>query len=228
MLDLEFDQAMRLVELGLAWAVIQRGQEHLERPEQWLFAVQIGLAVLLLGGWARAEALWALWGCAVWQLHVFRGPYNGGADKMAVLVLTCLGGAHLAEGTVWAEMAMGYLALQVLLSYFVSGWVKLRSHDWLSGMALTNVFAWSIYPVSQSVLDLAARRRLVAVGSWLVIAFELALPLSLLAPVLLAASLCLAACFHLVNAMLFGLNRFFWVWIATYPALFWFQGRLLS
>jgi hypothetical protein len=31
----------------------------------------------------------------------------------------------------------------------------------------------------------------------------------------------LAACFHLANAALLGLNRFLWVWVAAYPALYW-------
>lgn len=32
----------------------------------------------------------------------------------------------------------------------------------------------------------------------------------------------------LCNACLFGLNRFFWIWIMAYPSMFWFQQRIFS
>jgi len=34
--------------------------------------------------------------------------------------------------------------------------------------------------------------------------------------------------FHLGNACIFGLNRFFWVWLAAYPSILWLQGRILD
>ena len=43
---------------------------------------------------------------------------------------------------------------------------------------------------------------------------------------LLIFSPSLATLFHLGNALLFGLNRFFWIWLAAYPALLWFQQRV--
>jgi hypothetical protein len=43
----------------------------------------------------------------------------------------------------------------------------------------------------------------------------------------LTGALCVAALFHLANAVLFGLNRFLWVWIASYPSILWLHGRVL-
>jgi hypothetical protein len=62
--------------------------------------------------------------------------------------------------------------------------------------------------------------------SWAVMLFELAFPLTLVSQASLAAGLTVAALFHLANACLFGLNRFFWTWVATYPAILWLQDRL--
>ena len=42
----------------------------------------------------------------------------------------------------------------------------------------------------------------------------------------LSTLLAVAATFHLANACLFGLNRFFWTWLAVYPAILWLQDRL--
>lgn len=62
--------------------------------------------------------------------------------------------------------------------------------------------------------------------SWAVMLFELVFPLALVSQPTLIAALTIAALFHLANACLFGLNRFFWTWIAVYPILFWLQARL--
>jgi uncharacterized protein YhhL (DUF1145 family) len=68
--------------------------------------------------------------------------------------------------------------------------------------------------------------RLLRAMAWGVILLELAFPLALLDARLLWAALSLAALFHLANALLFGLNRFLWTWLAAYPALLWFQQQL--
>jgi len=120
----------------------------------------------------------------------------------------------------------GYLGLQVVLSYFVSGWVKVANAEWRSGQALCEVFDYSAYPVSCQLRRAAQQPRLMWLGSWGVILFELAFPLGLLWEETLLAMLVLGAVFHVVNGMLFGLNRFVWVWVASYPALVWLQGML--
>jgi hypothetical protein len=37
--------------------------------------------------------------------------------------------------------------MQLVLSYFISGWVKVVNGDWRSGAALRDVFLFSAYPV---------------------------------------------------------------------------------
>ena len=72
----------------------------------------------------------------------------------------------------------------------------------------------------------ADRPRLLRAMSWGVMGFELAFPLTLLWTPALVAGLVVAGTFHLANACLFGLNRFFWTWLSAYPAILWLQGRI--
>jgi len=145
---------------------------------------------------------------------------------MIWLVLTSCLLAHLAPSPYWQEMALGYLAVQLTLSYFVSGWVKVINPDWRSGQALVDIFRYSAYPVSRNLRGLADRPGLLWVGGWAVIALELVFPLTMLDPHALALGLGLCAAFHISNAIHFGLNRFVWAWISAFPALIWFQDRL--
>jgi hypothetical protein len=128
----------------------------------------------------------------------------------------------------WREYVLAYLALQLVLSYFKSGWAKAIHRDWRTGQALRDVFVFSAYPVSQAVRARFRDSRLVAPMAWAVVGFELAFPLALLRFEWLVAALAVAAAFHVANFLLFGFNRFVWVWVAGYPSILWLQARLFA
>lgn len=226
---MSLDFAVRLTEILLALALVQQSLEHLSGPprDRALFAVRLALCGLVLAGVAQPWPLVGLAALSLLLLARFQGPYNGGSDRMGLLALWCLTLSHLTPDPRWRELAFGYLAAQLTLSYFVSGWVKVVNPDWRSGRALAQVFRFSAYPVAENLRVWAARPRVMALMSWAVMGFELVFPLTLLWTPALIAALAVAACFHLANACLFGLNRFFWTWLCAYPAILWLQGRLL-
>jgi hypothetical protein len=225
---MNFDIALRATEILLALAFLQQSGEHIIRtPElRWVFALRIALSLLLIVGLAPGLTLVALTILSVIALHHFQGPYNGGSDRMSVLILWCLTLAHVLPNPRWQELALSYLALQLTLSYFISGWVKLVNADWRTGRSLADVFAFSAYPMAENLRAMANYPRILLIASWAVIGFEVAFPLALFSTLSLVAALCIAATFHLANACLFGLNRFFWIWLAAYPSLIWFQSRV--
>jgi len=217
--------AIRLTEIMLGIAFAQQSLEHLKSftNERWLFLPRLILAVLLIIGFQAAWVCFLLLLLGIAILHRFQGPYNGGADRMSLLILSCLTLAHFAPTEKWQELAFGYLALQLMLSYFISGWVKISNIDWRSGRALRDVFQFSAYPVSEHLRALSTSPRLLHAMSWSVMIFELLFPFALLSEISLFIALGIAASFHLANACLFGLNRFFWIWVAAYSSIIWFQ-----
>jgi hypothetical protein len=222
---MSLEAAARLTEVLLAMALIQQGVEHLRglRDERALFLARTALCLLVISGLA---APWPLVGLAMLSLLIlqrFQGPYNGGSDRMGLLALWCLA---LSRLTPMSEVFFGYLGVQLVLSYFVSGLVKVVNPDWRTGRALHDVFQFSAYPVSEDLRRWADRPRVLLVMSWAVMMFELAFPLAMLSRGALLAGLAIAAAFHLANACLFGLNRFLWTWLAVYPAILWLQARL--
>ena len=225
-----FADAVRATEILLAFAFLLQSAEHLAGParDRALFLARLLLAIPLLIGFAAPWCLLGLALISLGQLHRFDGPYNGGSDRMSILILWCLTAAHWLPHAGFKEVALGYLALQLTLSYFISGWVKLVNPQWREGRALQDVFAFSAYPVSENLRGLSVYPRLCRTASWLVILFEILFPLCLLSPALLYGGLAIAATFHLANACLFGLNRFFWIWLAAYPSLIWFQERFVG
>ena len=115
-----------------------------------------------------------------------------------------------------------------MLSYAAAGWVKIVNPDWRNGQALADIFAFSVYPVSEQIRTLAKFPRFMFALSWLIIGFEILFPLLLLHLTSLYVVLAMATLFHLVNAFTFGLNRFLWIWVAGYPCLIWFQQRVFG
>ncbi len=226
---MSIEQAVRFAEIIMTFAYLQQSLEFVRglQPEKALGIVRAVLSVVLFIGFQTVYVEAGLLIIALMLLHRFQGPYNGGSDCMSILVLLCLFLSHIAPSKFWQEMALGYLAFQLTFSYFQSGYIKVINPDWRSGRALRDVFALTAYPVSEHLREWAKSPRLLWCMSWSVILFELVFPLSLLCYTTLIIALSLAALFHLANACLFGLNRFFWIWPAAYPVIIWLQHRLL-
>ena len=198
--------------------------DRLFQPQAYLglLVVRGTLAVWLMAGGLPAWGAWLLFALGVVMLFRWRGAFNGGSDFMTLVGLT---GLLLAQGVgAWTDMTHGwrvglwYVTLQSLTSYFVSGWVKLMRPEWRSGEALPAFLDTGIYgPLPQdSVFRRPAVARLVA---WSFTVWEGCFPLALL-DVRLAAVFCVvAAGFHFLVFYFFGLNRFFWAWLVTFPAV---------
>lgn len=227
---MSFELAIRLTEILMGFAFVQQSIEHLTvfTNERRLFLARLILSLLLIIGFQTAWILLLLVLLALAILHRFQGPYNGGADRMSLLILCCLCLVHFSPSLRWQEMAFGYLSLQLILSYFISGWVKVINLEWRNGRALRDVFQFSAYPVSESLRRWSNSPRLLLSMSWGVILFELLFPFSLISSTSLTIALIITASFHFSNACLFGLNRFFWIWITAYPSILWFQQRIFE
>jgi len=225
---MNIELAIRITEILLGFALTQQSLEHLihDKDERTIFTIKLALALLLISGLYSEWIVILLLVISLLILYRFDGPYNGGADRMRLLILFSINLYHLSPSLYWKEIAFGYLAMQLILSYFISGWVKIINPQWRNGQALIDVFKFSAYPVSESLRKWSKFPKLLLFMSWSVILFELAFPLSMLSTISLIIALLFAVCFHLANAFLFGLNRFFWTWIAAYPAILWFQHRL--
>lgn len=171
----------------------------------------------------RAAACWGIFAVGVCSLKRFGGPYCGGSDLMTLQVSLSMAVAETSHSPTWRLGAAGYLCLQLCLSYWQSGWVKLINPEWRNGKALREVFAFTHYPVSEATRHWAHFPQLLWLMGWLIMLVEFFFPLSLYYRSSLYAALLFMGLFHLANAWFFGLNRFFWIWLAAYPTLIAYQ-----
>lgn len=163
---------------------------------------------------------------SAWLMLRSRGPVGGGSDSMFFQVQ--LGLSIAAFGFVnplLTRLGLGWIAAQSVLSYFLAGFGKIQNAGWRDGTALRQLFAsQGPYVLWSRVRGLAASQSICALLGWSVVLFELAFPALLLLPLEGKwVFVGLALGFHLINALVLGLNRFVWAWAATYPALLFFH-----
>jgi hypothetical protein len=150
----------------------------------------------------------------------FRGTFNGGSDSMTMTTLIGLALTQIPTShDSLASIGMYFLAIHCTLSYFIAGIIKIKNPHWRSGFALQTFLIHSNYLVP-SKIKLWARYPLFSIcGSIIVIVFECSFPLIWLFPSLAGYYLFAGFVFHLINYFTFGLNRFVFAWLASYPTL---------
>ncbi|HEY0253879.1 MAG TPA: hypothetical protein VGC41_20255, partial [Kofleriaceae bacterium] len=181
-----------------------------------LLGLQLASAVSLPLTSHPAPAIIAF--ATTWLIAIrFRGSYNGGSDAMLLVVLLGISINRLG----YERVGMGYIAAQLILSYAISGIAKLREPSWRDGTALPSLLANPQYNAPAWALRLAGRP-----VSYALLGFEVLFPLALTSRVACMSFLAIAAAFHLGNAIVLGLNRFLWTWLAAFPALWFWVERM--
>jgi hypothetical protein len=189
----------------------------------WLVLLAQLAAALALPFTTCAVAPWIAFVTTLLIAMRFRGSYNGGSDSMLLVGLLALAVARTDERLALA--GLGYAAAQLVLSYTISGWAKLRDPQWRDGSALDVLVRLPHYGVPPRWIRILTSRA-ARPASFAMLAFECAFPFALVDIRVCVVMLVIAAVFHLANAVVFGLNRFLWAWLAAFPALLFWVERL--
>ena len=206
----------RALPLGLAWLC------RLSLPyERFVTLLGLRCVAASLALFLGESRVWPfLWISQILVCVRFRGASNGGSDAMSVVLASALSLPVLLGRTpLVIQAALLYIGVQVTLSYVIAGLAKLRQADWRDGSALRHFVLASPYGVPRLVRRLIEQRALSEILGWSVIAFECLFPLAWLGPRVCGAFLICGTLFHVAIVLMLGLNRFFWAWIAAYPAL---------
>jgi hypothetical protein len=158
----------------------------------------------------------------------FRGAFNGGSDMMTVVILTGVLIALFASSGRVQKLGLLYIAVQLIYSYLKSGLAKISNRDWRSGLALPTFLARSLFTdVRRTAIFLRTRLTLSRLLSVAVLIFELGSIGAVFFPKLLLGYFACAVAFHFSIYLALGLNRFFWIWLCAWPALF-YSARLFA
>lgn len=218
-----------------AWALLRR--EHAARPALVRIALDamlgdVGFTVVLgvrvVAGFCLVALPGVPWpplialACALIVAVRLRGRDNGASDAIVNLVLLALAVPRAAIELVVADAdvaVVAFVAAQALLSYFAAGVAKLREPAWRAGSALHAFASEPRFGAAATPRAWLARPRLGSALTHAVLAWELAAPLALASPAASVAFCVVGLAFHVGNHVVFGLNRFVFAWLSTYPAV---------
>ncbi|MFP5519166.1 MAG: HTTM domain-containing protein [Bdellovibrionia bacterium] len=147
--------------------------------------------------------------------QIWRGTFNGGSDMMGTTVLL---GLTLSYWPPFLYLGLLYIGVQSLLSYFVAGVVKLKEPNWRNGHALQHFLATGLYQIPTWLQ--IQNKNFWAVLSLGVIAFEVLSPIFIFHQLSLFVFMAIVLIFHVMNSLIFGLNRFIFAWASSWPALY--------
>lgn len=155
-------------------------------------------------------------------LFLFRNTVgNDGADQMGMIVCVTLLIAYLANDPFIYKAGLVFMASQSILAYVISGVAKACSAKWRNGIAVFQIMNTRGYGNPRIAASLSKAPRWVnLLACWSIILPESFFFLSVLQPQpYLPIFLTWGLLFHVYNAVVMGLNNFFWAFITTYPAI---------
>lgn len=153
----------------------------------------------------------------------YRHSYGlDGADQMSLLLIVTLFLCFVfVSNPAIQEIGVFFIALQLSLSYTVSGIAKLVSKKWRNGTAVQGILSTYTYGMNFTRNNLTKNKFLCWVICWMTIIIETFFPLVLfLSPEITLIFLAFGFLFHLSIAIVMGLNDFVWGFSAAYPAFY--------
>lgn len=152
----------------------------------------------------------------------WNGSFNGGSDSMGIVI--CIG---LIISTTYPSISNNinfqiagvvYIVYNLILSYFRAGLVKIKNKNWLNGKELIIFTNNTIYNENSKIIKLINYKYNSIILSLVLILWEILFAFSILNLNLTFIFLSIGIVFHFMNFYIFGLNRFFFNWLAAYPA----------
>jgi hypothetical protein len=154
-------------------------------------------------------------------VHHLRLPIGtDGSDHMNAIVLATGATTFLVNDPRCFVAGAVFIALQVILSYLVAGIAKAFSVQWRSGQSSSYILSTWTYGLPSFGEFLGKRALLSRLLDWCVMSFEVSFPFALfLTGRAFTLVLLFGLLFHLFNALVMGLNTFFWAFIGGYPSM---------
>lgn len=146
---------------------------------------------------------------------------NDGTDQMSKIIGITLLISFTSHDPAITTLGLYFIAVQAILAYVIAGAAKLLSPKWRSGLAVFQIMNTETFGYRSIAGWLHRAPHLVRfLLSWNIMLFETFFFLAVFLPAPWCyILLCWGLLFHLFNAIVMGLNHFFWIFLATYPAV---------
>ncbi|MFD2909767.1 hypothetical protein ACFSX9_13600 [Flavobacterium ardleyense] len=107
-----------------------------------------------------------------------------------------------------------------ILSYFFTGYNKLKSKSWMKGIAIEQVLSTDFFGNEIYYSFLIKNKFISRLLNYTAIIFQLLAPLTIFSSKFAIGFFIVGFIFHFSIAVVMNLNNFFWVFVSTYPCIY--------
>ena len=150
-----------------------------------------------------------------------------GADQINTITLLIVGLCILSPTKlVWITGIIS-LAILLIIAYSTSGWIRILQPTWRNGKDLLVVLRQHTYG-NKFVWNIGKKNpNLIKFTSLSILIFECLAPIIIFMPLkVVLVYLVVGVVFHLLNALIMGLNIFVWSFISLYVSYLWLAYKL--
>lgn len=167
---------------------------------------------------------------AIGFLVRIRGNSGLNGSDQYVKVVFAVGGIALLSNAYYCIVAsLVFIAGQLTIHYMGGGWMRIQHVAWRNGTYLTQVFSLHTYGRGFAHATAARFPRISGYASMSILLFEVAFILFyFLPPPALYFVLAYIAIFHVLVAVVMGLNNFLWSFVGSFPAFIWVSLKIQS
>jgi hypothetical protein len=165
-------------------------------------------------------ALFTTLAISLFITYLIQAPFNGGADYIGTQNNFFILLFYLFKNFPhFQKTCLTYIAVNLVLSYVASGFYKVKSNEWQSGEILNKISHSSNFNPPKFLKMIYAQSNISRVLTYIVLCFEISSFFALNSK-LTIYYLSFGLLFHLTNFFYMGLNRFFFAFLAGYPAVY--------
>jgi len=151
---------------------------------------------------------------------------NSASDQMLIIVLYGFTVYSLNISDFVNQCCLFFIAIQATVSYVTAGYHKLFSSVWRDGSAILMVMGTDSYGYIPFYTFLINNKKFSLVLAWATILFDFFFFVALGFPIVAIIFSVLGILFHAANAYFMGLNMFLFVFVSTYPCVYFTSVKL--
>lgn len=148
------------------------------------------------------------------------------ADSFSFLVLFGLSNYFYSDSQFNKEISLYFIAIMTLISYLFTSFYKFKGEKWRKGNALKLIMGSAAYG-NERVHDFLDKNKKTSIFlNHSIILFQAGSILSIFSPKISIIFIFIGIIFHLSIAALMNLNNFFWVYLSTYPCIYYLSLKI--
>lgn len=226
----------------LGWGGVATSRYAIGRFLQRLQGYPFSVLVPLVRGCAAAAALFLPYGTVAMAVilgllflaqayhnHRFATVYSTSEHLLLVCLCALLFGSLPGASKRLQVVCLAFIAFQVLMAYVATARHKVSKAHWRNGSRLIQIFQESAFRFPPLGRFFGRHPVVARISTWAIIALHLGFALCLVLPpagfwIIIAGGVL----FHGTLAFTGGLHGFFWAFVATYPALYYFHALIAA